>query len=153
LDDRQPGIQQLHGAAQAGEYVAYLASYKNVGKSPARLLEAGISLKMVDRWEDISLHPTYTPGEVVTFERLLLVPDDSFALSAPHLQMTAIQYAAMYSRRLVLYAHGYVLYLDVFDRRHKTTFCHYYRVPWANELTAEGFTRAVNAPAQYNKAT
>jgi hypothetical protein len=148
-----PEFNNFTRAPAADEYVVYLASYKNVGKSPAILLEAGVSLKMVRRLENLPETPTYVPAEIVRFERLLLVPDDSFALSSQQLQMTTDEYSALYNRENFLVAHGFVRYEDIFAQRHETTFCHYYRVPWPNELIAEGFSRYVNAPPEYNKAT
>jgi hypothetical protein len=41
-----PEFNNFTRAPRPGEYINYPVSYKNVGKSPARLLEAGISLKM-----------------------------------------------------------------------------------------------------------
>lgn len=134
------------------EYILYPVSFENVGKSPALLLEAGVSLKMTDSLENLR-EPTYVPEEVVKFEQLLLVPQDSFALTALPLQITEAQYFAMRRREIFLYGHCFVKYRDIFGQEHETAFCHYYRVPWANEPTTEGFTRCIAAPTEYNKAT
>jgi hypothetical protein len=118
------------------------------------LTEAGVSLKTIISLDNLRRpRPSYVPAEVVKFENLLLVPKDSFALTAPPIQISAVQYGDIIQGKLVLYGHGFVKYRDVFGRKHETTFCHYYRIPSPNAPAVEGFTRAVTAPPEYNKAT
>ena len=149
-----PEFNPFTGPPPPGSYIVYPASYENVGKSPARLLEAAVSLKTIGSLDNLPRpRPTYIQAEIIKFEDLLLVPNDSFALTAPPVQIDTSQYSAIMQGKLVLYAHGFVKYKDVFGRKHETTFCHYYRIPSANAPTVEGFTRAVEAPPEYNKAT
>jgi len=46
-----PEFNKFTRAPANNEVIVYPASYKNVGKSPARLLEAAVSLKMVEKLE------------------------------------------------------------------------------------------------------
>jgi hypothetical protein len=67
--------------------------------------------------------------------------------------MTVAEYNAVMNRDLILYAYGYVEYLDVFGKSHVTNFCHYYSVPRSDEPQVEGFRLCTEAPADYNMAT
>jgi len=85
---------------------------------------------------------------------VLIVPEDSFADTTVS-QLTREEYLAVKDPRkaLILYAYGFVKYLDVFGKLRETSFCHYYYVPGPYELQIEGFRLCVDAPPAYNKAT
>ena len=148
-----PEFNNFTRAPASNEYIVYPVSYTNVGKSPARLMQAGVSLKMIESLSNLPKRPAYLPSELAELNQVLLVPGDSFALTAPPIQMTEAQYWDMRNSRVVLWAHGFVKYRDIFGRKHETVFCHYYRLPEPTAPTIEGFSRCINAPSGYNKAT
>ncbi len=129
-----------------------VVSIKNTGRTPATITRAGISAKLSSSLSDLPALPQYGKNEKVSFSHLLLVPKDSFALSAQTIIEVA-QYDAFMSRRLFLYVHGFVEYRDTFNRKHETRFCDYYLVPDGGGILVEGFQRNIEAPPEYNKAT
>jgi hypothetical protein len=135
-----------------GEYVLYPASFKNFGRTPAKVIEAGISLKTIKSLKNMPPTPVYVTGEVLPLGNLL-VPEDSFALAALPLVISKQEYWEIMNRELFLYAHGFVKYRDVFGKKRETRFCHYYLVPFPGGLVVEGFGTYTEAPSKYSKAT
>jgi hypothetical protein len=140
---------------KVNEKVFYPATFTNVGKSPAKVIEAGVSLKKIGSLSHISLQPKYEPNEVLSFNEMLVAPTDSFDLTAPEIGMTESEYKSLNLSppTLFLYAHGFVKYVDAFGVKHETRFCESYYISGSTGPTVEGFQRYLMAPREYNKAT
>jgi hypothetical protein len=133
--------------------ILYPASFRNCGRSPARISEAGLSLKKaLGSLTNIPKNPSYEKREIILVNRLL-VPNDLFALTAPPTPLSVEEYQSLRERKLFLYAHGFVKYRDIFGKKRETRFCHYYRIPEAGGALVEGFSTFIDAPRNYNKAT
>jgi hypothetical protein len=134
--------------------LVYPINFKNFGKSPARVIRAGASMKKIDSLSHIPPEPTYEPHEVFPFNRMLVVPQDNFYLTA-QLGITAAENALLTNNppMLFLYAHGFVEYVDTFGIKRETRFCLYYYVSGPDEPTVKGFQRYSQAPSHYNEAT
>lgn len=136
-----------------GDVILYPASFKNCGRTPAQIGEAGLSLKKVlGSLESIPRNPSYEQRELVSVNRLL-VPNDLFALTAPPIPLSVEEYRSLRDRKLFLYAHGFVKYRDIFGKKRETRFCHYYRIPTPDGALVEGFSTFIGAPRSYNKTT
>jgi hypothetical protein len=132
----------------------YPINLKNFGQSPARVIRAGASMKKIDSLSHIPPQPTYEPHEILSFNHMLVVPQDHFYLTT-ELGMTAAEHALLANNppTLFLYAHGFVEYVDAFGIKRETRFCLRYFVSGPNEPTMKGFQRYSQAPSYYNEAT
>lgn len=143
-----PNMRELDSYPEFGGKLLYVCNLKNAGRTPARILQTGLAFRTANSVGDIPKTPIYKKeGEVSSFNKLLLLPEDSFA-STTIAMVTREEYLAVKDpeKRLMLYAYGFVKYLDVFDKSHETCFCHYYHVPGADELQKERFQLCVEAP-------
>jgi hypothetical protein len=122
---------------------------KNVGKTPARLLEFDAAALRADLGAVFPDPPHYydSPRQL---NRLLLVPNDSFGLTwmiegdalTPE-EVKEVETGA----KLMIISYGYIKYLDDFGDEHTTRFCQRYSV---NSQTKEkGFLPYTEAPRSY----
>jgi hypothetical protein len=122
---------------------------KNVGKTPARLLEFDAVASRADLGVTFPDPPRYS-GSPRNLNRLLLVPNDSFgwtwmiegdALTPEEIQEVEI------GAKLMIISYGYIKYLDDFGNAHTTRFCQRYAV---NAKTREArFESHTEAPTSY----
>jgi hypothetical protein len=145
-----PEFNNFTKPPEPDECVLYPASFKNFGRTPARIVEAGLSLKLAQSFKSIPHKPIYTPEETKLLGNLI-VPKDSFILTARPLALSVTEYHAIKNGDLLLYAHGFVKYRDVFNNKRETRFCHYYMVP-APDGPDKGFQAYPDAPREYNEA-
>lgn len=133
----------------------YPVSIKNCGKTPATIVEAGVAFRKIDSLSHIPKVPLFEKTEITSLNALLLVPQDSFLLTAPEVTWTREEYGAVHRHpaELFLYAYGFVKYLDAFGKPHESWFCHHYYVSEPQDPDIRGFQRYVKAPAIYSKAT
>jgi hypothetical protein len=151
-----PNMQRLllDTPPEPSAQLLYVCNLKNTGRTPARILQTGLAFRKAKSFSDIPQTPSYEKKETFSFTKVLIVPQDSFA-STTVSQVTKAEYLAVSDsgERLILYAYGFVKYLDVFGKPRETCFCHYYHVPTPYEAQIEGFRLCVEAPPAYNKAT
>jgi hypothetical protein len=146
-----PELGKLEKPSERGDLITLPVAFKNVGKTPAKIIEAGVSLKTTDTFENISPQPTFRSSERITLGALLLTPQDFFYLTTPKIMLTQIQYNAIRDRKLFLYCYGFARYEDAFGTKRESKFCQYYLV--SDEIKAEGFQRCLDAPSRYHEAT
>jgi hypothetical protein len=149
-----PNMEKLGSPPDGRANLLYVCNLKNTGRTPARILQSGLAFRKAKSVDDIPRTPSYREDEIFSFEKVLIVPQDSFA-STTMCEVTTEEILAVKGseRRFVLYAYGFVKYLDVFGKLRETCFCHYYYMPESYEPPIEGFRLCVEAPAAYNKAT
>jgi hypothetical protein len=148
-----PRFKNFEGPPEPGQGLLYACSLKNVGRTPARILETALAVRKADSLAVIPVEPRYVGPEQLSINRPVIAPNDSFMITAAAASFTPEDYVALKNRKLVLYAYGYVKYTDVFGRYRETRFCHYYRIPGIQEAQGEGFQLCVEAPKSYNRAT
>ena len=146
-----PELGKLEKPSESGDRITVPVAFKNVGKTPAKIIEAGVSLKTTDTFKNISPQPTFTSSERITLGALLLTPEDFFYLTTPEIMLTEIQYTAIRDDKLFLYCYGFARYEDAFGTKRESRFCQYYLV--SDEIKAEGFQRCIDAPSRYHEAT
>jgi len=137
---------------ESAVHLLYVCNLKNTGRTPARILQVGLAFRQAKSIADIPQTPSYGSDEISSVNRILLVPQDSF-VNQTISPVTNAGYIAVKNRERVLYAYGFVKYLDVFGKSHETCFCHCYYVPGTYELQIEGFRLCAEAPSAYNTAT
>jgi hypothetical protein len=148
-----PNMQKFDSPPESGSQLfMYVCNLKNTGRTPARILETGLALRTSKSLGNIPQTPSYKAEEMSSLNKILLVPKDSFGRTTAS-QITSEEYIAVKNREMILYAYGFVKYLDVFGKPRETRFCHYYYVPGAYELQIEGFRLCIEAPPAYNMAT
>lgn len=138
--------------------IFYGCSIKNVGKTPSRIQEVGLTLRKIDSLEKIvpDPTPTYRKEEIRQFSGIMVVPGESLAIRPVKLseELSWAENAAIDDHKLFVYGYGFVKYLDVFDYPRESRFCHYYFVPGPEVPKDErGFGPCIKAPPEYHKAT
>jgi hypothetical protein len=129
----------------------FIWSFKNVGRTPARLVETdAVSWRVADV-KTIPETPKYE-GKPVPLNNFLLVPNDSIGfggLIEPFGdELTREEIDGITGMKLTLIAYGYVTYLDQFGQKHTTRFCHTYMVGGPD---SEGFRPYWSAPPAYTE--
>lgn len=124
--------------------------FKNVGKSPARLIEFNGVARRAKRNNISFPEPAPFPRPFQSLNNLLLVPTDSWgatwkieenALSADEID------SLKYWKETTLVTYGYVKYLDVFGKEHITRFCKEF---WFDKkMKKEMFLPKIEAPPSY----
>lgn len=128
-------------------------SIKNTGNTPARLIEAAASYRIVARLEDVPPEPSYPPK--ISYNEMILVKDDSLGMVAflePNRIVTSSQARAVRNKEQFWYAYGIVVYKDAFGHEHETRFGYVYFFPLGGDPRPLGFVREGLPPA-YNRAT
>ena len=131
-------------------------SIKNVGRTPARILETDAVAWRVADMQGIPKQPRYEGDRPVSLSGLLLVPGDSvpiyWLIEPVGDPLTVEQVAQIKESKLTLFAYGFVKYLDIFDNPvHTTRFCHTYFYPRPGDAREEGFYAYLFAPASYTE--
>lgn len=138
-------------AAPQNQITRFRWSIKNVGRTPARILETDALAARIEKMKDFPAKPRYV-GSPLSMNEFLLVPNDSIPItgmiegdSLTEDEVTKIREGLS----LHFAAYGYVKYLDVFDKPHTMRFCHRF-VVYA-DTGKEGFEPYTDAPPEYNK--
>jgi hypothetical protein len=154
-----PDMKKLDPLPEPGAKFIYKCVLRNVGKTPAKMIQTGLAFKKVNSVGDIPQTPIYEKTQMQSINKFLVIPEGS--CSAPHdtysisvdSEITSDEFVAVKKGTGgILYAYGFVKYLDSFDREHETHFCHYYHVPGPYDIAKEGFHVFIDAPSEYNKA-
>jgi hypothetical protein len=122
---------------------------KNVGKSPARLLEFNGVVSKAERSIPFPDPPRFF-GSPHPLNKLLLVPSDSWGITwviegDPLLaeEVDAVKTA----KDPMMISYGYIKYLDIFEKEHTTRFCQIY---WVDPRTkSKMFLPYIEAPSSY----
>lgn len=137
------------GAPRTG--FVFTWSFKNVGRTPARLVETDAVSWRVKDVKTIPKTPKFE-GKPVPLNNFLLVPNDSIGfggLVEPFGdELTREEIDEITGMKLTLIAFGYVTYLDQFGKKHTTRFCHTYMVGGPD---SEGFRPYWSAPSAYTE--
>ncbi len=130
----------------------------NAGRTPARLIEIAARYRLIKSLTRIPSEPEFEGDleRIPLYEKLLL-PDERFWSFQPlePSVLTPREITAIRDGERILFAYGYVKYLDVFGGDHETGFCWYYFVPQGGMITfaKEGWRPYLQAPPAYKKAT
>ncbi len=99
--------------------------FKNSGKSPTFIQKISSRFIVIKSLEDLPRKPVYLPPREVSYEMEPLLPDKTFgALYAPvesNLPYEQLE-ADVIGKKCLLFAYGFVQYLDIYRRRHETRF-------------------------------
>jgi hypothetical protein len=155
-----PDITKLDLLPVPGAKFIYKCNLRNVGRTPARMIQAGLAFRKAKSLSDIPQTPIYEEEEIHSLNKILIIPQascstpqDSFYIRGEAKLTGEELIAVKRGTGGILYAYGFVKYLDSFHREHETHFCHYYHVPGPYDIAEEGFQLCVDAPREYNKAT
>lgn len=123
---------------------------RNVGKTPARLMETQARCQVMHGGEPIPDVPYF--GEAVFLHDRMLAPGDEIRLSTYWGVETERGYEPVADAgampRFSLAAYGTVTYLDVLDREHESRFCEEYLFDGAGDRVLR-FTPRLDAPPAY----
>lgn len=122
---------------------------KNVGRTPARLIEFDAIASRAERKISFPEPPRYV-GSPGPLNKLLLVPNDSFGLTwmIEGDSLTPDEVAEVKNgMNLMVITYGYVKYLDAFEKEHTTRFCQRYFVD--SKTKEERFVPHTEAPNSY----
>jgi hypothetical protein len=132
-------------------FLTFTWSIKNVGRTPARLVETYATALRVKDIKAILPSPEYQ-AKPQPMNNFLLVPNDSVGLAwlvEPLGEPFTLEEINDIKRhKLTLLAYGFVRYLDIFGNEHTTRFCHRYMV---RDSGGEGFEAYFGAPPEYNR--
>jgi hypothetical protein len=137
---------------RAGPTPKFFWEVRNVGKTPARLIETQAVCRMTDEW-NLSSSPIF-PAPVVLSERIL-APDDSMEFHTGWIDSNGdwVRAIANVSDVMVLLAYGYVRYLTILGEQPcESRFCDDFFAALENS-TDIVFRRYLNAPADYTNHT
>jgi|ERR1019366_4815146 hypothetical protein len=113
-------------AAPQNQITWFRWSIKNVGRTPARILETDALAARIEKMKDFPPKPRYV-GNPLSMNEFLLVPNDSIPITwmIEGDSLTEDEVAKIREGlSLHFAAYGYVKYLDVFDKLHTMRFCH-----------------------------
>ena len=149
-----PSMPKLERPKDLRVILVYASSVKNIGRTPAKILEIGLACRKSNSLDLIPPIPVYEKREVLFYNKILLIPSDSFTVT------TVIEFSDRdfdslrpQGKGLLLYAHGYIKYMSALGEFHETCFVHYYHIPGPFELQKEGWRLLAEAPEAYYKAT
>lgn len=142
---------EIEGMTTGIRHVGFSVRFKNVGKTPAFLLEIRYSGKVLHSNEHLpDVHPEYEEREIFKWEGegLPLLPQDNILEN--HVNTWAKEPVVITRGFDVLWVYGYIKYRDAFGKNRETWFC--YR--WVHEI--EGWQTSgfiAGGPDSYNRAT
>ncbi|MFC5862775.1 hypothetical protein ACFPT7_10775 [Acidicapsa dinghuensis] len=123
---------------------------RNVGKTPARLMETQARCQVMTAGAEIPERPFY--GDAVFLHDRMLAPGDEIRLSTYWGVETERGYEPVENAaampRFALLAYGSVTYLDVFDREHESRFCEEYVFDGAGDRVLR-FAPRLDASPEY----
>jgi hypothetical protein len=99
--------------------------FQNTGKSPAFIRKVSSRFIAIRCLEDLPPRPVYLAPREVSYESEPLLPDKNFGpvYSPLESDLTFDQMEAEHrSKKCLLYAYGFVQYLDTYKRPHETRF-------------------------------
>jgi hypothetical protein len=135
----------------------FVASAKNTGNTPARIIEFRVKYKQVPSLQDIPQKANYGPRpRSKSSDEILLCKEEqpigAFAFLEPNIIVTKPEKEKIERQEAFLYAYGILFYKDAFNRMHETKFGFIYHMPIGGDVFERGFRRD-KLPAAYNKAT
>ena len=142
---------EIEGMTTGIRHVRFSVRFKNMGKTPAFLLEIRYSGNVLPSKEQLpAVHPEYEEREIFKWEGggLPLLPQDN--IHKNHVNTWAKEPVLITRGFDVLWVYGYIKYGDAFGENRETWFC--YR--WVEEIEGwqkSGFIKG--GPESYNRAT
>jgi hypothetical protein len=135
-------------------------SYKNSGRTPARVESILATFKCVPKLADMPEEPDY--GACTTIQEIpakgwLIVPEDTFPMNITYVgkdgpnKMTQAEIDAVRKGEAILICYGIVKYRDAFNRSHETRFCHIYELT-STQPPYFGWFKMAGHP-KYNQTT
>ena len=76
-----PQMPKFERAIESAELLMYVCSLKNIGRTPARILRTGLAFRKDESLSAIPQTPKYRKDEEFSYNQILLVPHDSFAVT------------------------------------------------------------------------
>jgi hypothetical protein len=150
-----PGVQRtkMEGAVPLN---VFNASVKNIGRTPAKILELSVKYVMLDKegLKGLPANPEYP--ECARFDSLLLVPQEFIyrvETLSPTPVLTEKLAQAVEGGKLFLYAYGYVVYADVFGKKRETRRGYLYDFPPGLQASVHNASFRQWGPSAYNHAT
>ena len=127
---------------------------RNVGRTPARLMESQAKCQLMDSGLPLAEVPDY--GGAVYLHDRMLAPGDSIRLTTIWGVETKNGYEAVgdvdVARGFSLAAYGSVTYLDIFDKERESRFCEEYVFDGLGERVVQ-FRPRLDAPPAYTSHT
>jgi hypothetical protein len=135
-------------------------SFKNSGRTPARVESILATFKCVPKLADMPKEPDY--GECSSIQEIpakgwLIVPEDTFPMNITFIgkdgpnKMSQAEIDAIRKGEAALICYGMVKYRDAFNRSHETRFCHVYELT-NTQPPYFGWFKMAGHP-KYNKTT
>jgi hypothetical protein len=131
----------------------------NIGKTPARVIRSSVRYVLIDSLEALPKEPDY--GALDPEQDLIVAPHEveepeaslvsRAVLEQPDGLLSWKDHTAIVERQKVLYAFGFVRYLDIHGTKRETRFgyCYVHRKP--DEALGSAFAQA--GPSAYRKTT
>jgi hypothetical protein len=127
---------------------------KNVGRTPAKIMEIATKYERLERMEDLPNEPNY--GQTGRFDGMILVPQDSMGqryILTPSGSMTVQERYAVQNGHAFLYAYGFVAYKDAFGKSRYTRWGYKYDFPQGGMVSIHQPSFQRGGPPKYNEAT
>jgi hypothetical protein len=135
----------------------FRVKFVNVGKTPARIINASLKYILVNSLEDLPAVPVDSPSDPQP--RIIVAPNmgadpkefigAAAILEQPEGMLSADEHTAVYKGEKILYAFGFVRYLDVYEKERETRFGYKFSV--GDALSHGGFQQ--DGPASYRRTT
>jgi hypothetical protein len=141
-----PGERRDFGGC--GTKNTFFCSLLNRGRTAAKLLEMSIQYRRGNPVPPIPNYGTATPFNI------LLVPGDSVGTTVtlnPEAILTKAEWLSVRERKSFLFVYGFILYEDVYGRRHETRFGYLHYIPYEGDTRREEFSK-LDLPSAYNQA-
>jgi hypothetical protein len=123
---------------------------KNIGKTVARVRQIRARLRFNKKGELLPPEPEYPLGEGVDIQNINVLFPPEFTTQPIELIFTGDQLAKVNKGELLLYVHGFIVYLDFSGKERRTDFCYRYIVPFGGSTEPPGFYIDATAPPKYN---
>jgi hypothetical protein len=150
---RSDGPHQLRGEN------VFRVKVANIGKTPARVIRSSVRYVLIDSLEALPKEPDYgvldPEQDLIVAPHEIEEPESSLVsravLERPNGVLTAEEHTAIVEREKVLYAFGFVRYLDIHGTKRETRFGYCYVHRKANEALGSAFAQA--GSLAYRKTT
>ncbi len=150
---RSDGPHQLRGEN------VFKVKVANIGKTPARVVRSSVRYVLIDSLEALPKEPDYgildPEQDLIVAPREIEEPESSLVsravLEQPNGLLSGQDHTAITEKTKVLFAFGFVRYLDIHGTKRETRFgyCYVHRKP--GEAPGSAFAQA--GPAAYRRTT
>jgi hypothetical protein len=134
------------------EFLWIHPTIRNYGRTPGRIKNIVARIALMPDGQGLPPKPEYPTGQGANLMVDVVLPP-SVPIQPIKLGMTGQEFIQVQQRKLFLYVHGFLDYLDISDIRRHSGFCYFYQVQAGYNPSPTGFYLDLTAPPSYTECT